>query len=177
MSDSAVETRAGCKGRRRHSGSIRDAPVCDHHQTPGETETVPGASDGAFVGQMLRDLLEPAPDEPVEWLQEEKGLANAVKQLPRWITAYQVGQLVCEEAFLVFEGEIADPLGAADFRLSDARGKGHWDSCRSAQPNGPAQTHGGGQPVEEPSRGTKAARLQQPSEIQNRSAEDQQRKD
>ena len=60
MSDSAVETRAGCKGRRRHSGSIRDAPVCDHHQTTGETETVPGAGDSAFVGQMLRDLLEPS---------------------------------------------------------------------------------------------------------------------
>ncbi len=122
----------------------------DDYETPSETESVAGTGHGTFVGQMFCDLLEPSPDDPIEWLQEEDGLTEPVEKLPGRITAYQVGQLMCVEAILVFEGEIADPLGAADFRLSDARGKGHCDSCRSAQPNGPAQTHGGGQPVEEP---------------------------
>jgi hypothetical protein len=135
MTDAAIQTGAGREGRRRHSGSIRNSPVGDHHQTTRETETVSCAGDGAFVGQVLRDLLEPAPDEPVEWLQEEDGLTEPVEELPGRISPDEVGQLVREEAFLMLEGEIADPFGAADFRPFDARGEGHRDGRRGAQPN------------------------------------------
>ena len=174
MTDATIETRSGRECRRRHAGHIRNTPVGDHDQTPGETEPVSGAGYRTVVGQVLGDLLEPTSDDPIEWLQEEEGLANAVEQLPGRITAGQVRQLVREEAFPTFEGEIADALGTADLGLSDARGKGHCNGWRSAQPDCPAQTHGSGQAVEEPSRGTKTARLQQSSEIEDRAAEDQQ---
>jgi hypothetical protein len=146
-----------------------------HHQTPGETEAVSGAGDRAIVGQMLCNLFQAASDDSVERLQEEDGFTESVEELPGRIAAGQVGQLVREEAFLMNEGEIANALWTADLGLSDARGKGHCNGWRSAQPKCPAQTHGSGQAIEEPSRGTKAARLQQPSEIQDRAAEDQQR--
>ena len=74
----------------------------DDYETPSETESVAGAGHGTFVGQMFRDLLEPASDEPIEWLQEEDGLTEPVEKLPGRIMAGQVSQLVREEALLMF---------------------------------------------------------------------------
>jgi len=148
--------------------------VGDHHQAAGETDPVAGAGYRAVVGQVFGDLFEPAPDEAVEWLQEEDGFTESVEELPGRIAAGQVGEFVREEALLMFEGEIADPLGTADLRLSDARGKGHCDGRRRAQSNRLSQTHGCGQAVEEAPRGTKATRFEEPSEIDNRATEDQQ---
>ena len=135
MADATIETRAGRKGRRRYSGRIRYTPVGDHDQTPGESEAVAGAGYRALVGQVLGDLFEPAPDDPVEWLQEEDGFTNSVDELPGGVTAGEVGQLVREEAFLMLEGEIADPLGTADLGPFDARGKGNRNRRRCAQSN------------------------------------------
>jgi hypothetical protein len=56
----AVETWTGREGRGRYSETRRHPPVGDHHQTPGETETISGAGDSPFVRQMLGDLFEPA---------------------------------------------------------------------------------------------------------------------
>ena len=122
----------------------------DDHETPSETESVAGAGHGTFVGQMFRDLLEPAPDEPIEWLQKEDGFTEPVEKLPCRITASQVRQLVREEALLMFYGEIFDPFGTADLRLFDACGKGYCDGRGRAQTNRFPQTHGGGKAVEEP---------------------------
>jgi hypothetical protein len=101
--------------------------VGDHHQAASETESVAGASDGPLVGQVLGDLLEPAPDESVEGLQEEDRLTDAVEQLPGRIAARQVGELVGEQTPAVFLGEFADSLGTADFRMSDPCGEGDRD--------------------------------------------------
>jgi hypothetical protein len=141
----------------------------------GQTETISSAGDSPFVRQMLGDLFEPASDEPIERLQNKKCLAEAVEQLPGRIATGEVGQLVCEEASLVFDSEVIDSLRTTDLRLSDARGKGQRDGCRRAEANGPTQTHGGGQALDETSRGTKAPGIQQASEVEGRSTEDQQR--
>lgn len=106
-----------------------------HHQTAGETESVPGASHRPFVGQMFCDLLEAAPDEPIERLQEEHGLTEAVEKLPHGIAAGQVAQLVREEALLVLVGEVPDPFRTADFGPPDPGGEGHGDGRRSAEPH------------------------------------------
>jgi hypothetical protein len=147
----------------------------DHHQTSGETESIPCAGHGAFVGQVLGDLLEPSPDEPVERLQEENRLAESVEQLPGRITAGQMCQLVGEETRLMLDSEVADPFGTTDLRMSDARRKGHRDGLGGAEPKGSPKTHGGGQAFDQSSRRTNAAGLQKPLEIEGRSAEDQQR--
>jgi hypothetical protein len=135
MTDTTIETGAGRERRCRHSGRVRNAPVGDHYQTTGQTETVSGAGHRAVVGQMLCDFFEPAPDKPIEWLQEEDGLTESVEELPARITAGQVGQLVREETFLMLVGEIFDPFRTADLRPSNARGKGHCDGRRGAQSN------------------------------------------
>jgi hypothetical protein len=144
-----------------------------HHQAPGETEPVSSAGDRAFIGQVLGDFLEPFPDEPVEGLQKEYGLTESVEKLPGRIAARQVGQFVCEKTFLVFECEIADPFGTADFRLPDARGERHRDRCRRAQANRFPETHGESQAVEKSPSWTEASRLEQSSEVQDRASEDQ----
>ena len=99
----------------------------NHHQTSGKPETIPGAGHGAFVGQVLGDLLEPATYEPVERLQNERGLAEAVDQLPCRIATGEMGQFVCKETCLMLDGEIAHPFGTADLRSSDAGGEGNGD--------------------------------------------------
>ena len=65
--------------------------MCDDDQAASEAETVPGARGGSLVRQVLGNLLQAAPHQPVEWLQKERGLADAIEQLPRWIPPGQVG--------------------------------------------------------------------------------------
>jgi hypothetical protein len=127
MPDTAVEAWTGSEGCRRDSRRRGNPPVGDDHKATGKTEPVAGAGDGPLVGQMLGDLLETTPDEPVEGLQEEDGLADSVEQLPGRIAACQVGQLVSEETLLVFLREVADSLGTADFRTPDSGGEGDRD--------------------------------------------------
>lgn len=101
--------------------------MSEHHETPREAEPVPGAGDGALVGEVLGNFLESAPHHPVEWLQAHDGFANAVEQLPCGVASGDVGDLVREETCLVFDGEFADPFGTTDLRLSDAGGKWNGD--------------------------------------------------
>ena len=121
MTDPAMEMRAGREGCRRHSGRIRYAPVGDHHQAAGETDPVAGAGYRAVVGQVFGDLFEPAPDEAVEWLQEEDGFTESVEELPGRIAAGQVGEVVREEALLMVEGGIESKQRQAETVLASSR--------------------------------------------------------
>jgi hypothetical protein len=146
----------------------------DDHQTPGETEPVAGAGDRPLVSQVLGDFFEPAPDESVERLQEEKSFTEAVDQLPHRVSAREVSQLVREEALLMLGRQIGNPLRTADLGPPEAGREGHRDGSRSAQANGASKAHGGGQTIEQSSRRSETASLQQPSEVEDRTTESEQ---
>ena len=148
--------------------------MSDDHQTTGKTETVSRTGHGAFIGEVFGNFLEPAADNSIEGLQKKYGFTEAVDQLPGRIVAGEMGQLVGEEALLVFDGEIADPFGATDLGPPDTGGKRHRYSSRGAELNCLAKTHCGGQAFDEPSRRSHSAGPQKPFEIEDGTAEDQQ---
>jgi hypothetical protein len=112
------------------------------HETPCEAEPVAGAGHCAFIGQVFGDLLESTTHEAIEGLQNKERLAKPIKKLPGRIAAGKVGQLVREETRPVLASKVVCPFGTADLQSSDAGRKRHRDGCRSAEANGPTQTHG-----------------------------------
>ena len=147
----------------------------DDYQTPGKTQAVTGTRNGPLVGEVLGDFFQAAPDEPVERLQKKKGFSEAVEQLPRRVTARQVGQLMGEEALFVLDGEIVDPFRATHLWPLDTGGEGYRDRGRGAQADLAAHAHSDGQSVEKLIPGAESPRLQQASEIERRPAESQHR--